>query len=189
MLTTLAKVKAELQSPDADDALLTTLIEQASATIETFCGRSFAAAAGTETIRLDRWRERLILDRTPVVSVASVVLNGQALDPASYEVENSGSGFLLRLDASSCSIGWPVGRVVVTYTAGYSATPPDVERCCIDMVKLSYFSRSRDPLLRSEDVQDVVSKTWTAVPSVETLGGLPADIAGRLSGYRMVSFG
>lgn len=187
MLTTLAKVKAELQSPDADDALLTTLIEQASATIETFCGRSFAAAAGTETIRLDRWRERLILDRTPVVSVASVVLSGQALDPASYEVESSGSGFLLRLDASSCSIGWPVGRVVVTYTAGYSATPPDVERCCIDLVSRAYFARGRDPALRSEKILDVIDQSWFDPDKVEMRGGFPADIADRLTAYRMVT--
>ncbi|HYF88980.1 phage head-tail connector protein [Azospirillum sp.] len=189
MLTTLAKVKAELQSPDADDTLLTTLIEQASATIETFCGRSFAAAAATETYRIARWRERLILERTPVVSVASVLLNGETLDPAAYEVESPGAGFLLRLDGSGCSIGWPAGRVAVTYTAGYSATPPDVERCCIDVVKLGYFARCRDPMLRSYENPDVERMSWTDPDKVVMRGGLPADIADRLDAYRTMVIG
>ena len=187
MLTTLATVKAELQSPDTDDTFLTTLIGQASASIETFCGRSFASATQTQIIRRERWRERLMLDRTPVVAVASVVLNGTPLAPDAVEIDDADAGFLLRLDGSSCSIGWPAGRVVVTYTAGYSSTPPDVERCCIDLVKLAYFARDRDPALRSYENVDVESVSYFDPDKTAMRGGLPADIADRLSAHRVVS--
>ncbi len=188
MLTTLATVKAELGITGTDDdAYLETLIEQASASIETFCGRSFASASQAQTFRLDRWRERLMLDRTPVASVASVVLNGTTLDGAAVEVESPGAGFLLRVDGNGCSLGWPAGRVVVTYTAGYASTPADVERCCIDLVKLSYFARGRDPVLRSEKILDVIDQSWFDPDKVEMRGGLPADIADRLDAYRMVT--
>lgn len=187
MLTTLATVKAELQSPDSDDDYLTTLIEQASASIETFCGRSFAAAEKTETHRPDRWRERLILDRTPVASVASVVLNGKTLDAPAVEVESPGAGFLLRIDADGNSLGWPAGRVVVTYTAGYASTPPDVERCCIDLVSRAYFARGRDPALRSYENPDVETMSYFDPDKLEMRDGLPKDIADRLGAYRVVT--
>lgn len=187
MLVALGELKVELQSPDSDDDYLETLIEQASASIETFCGRSFAAAEMTETIRGDRQRGRLILDRVPVISVAAVVLNGEALPNGSWEVESAEAGFLLRVDASGHSIGWPVGKVEVTYTAGFAPIPPDAERCCLDLCVRAYHARGRDPALRSYENPDVEKMSWSASDSVKTVDGLPEDIAGRLGGYRLVT--
>lgn len=189
MHVALEKLKVELQSPDLDDDYLETLIEQASASIETFCRRSFAPVEATETIRGDRQRGRLILDRVPVISVAAVVLNGEALSNGGWEVENADAGFLLRVDTSGHSVGWPVGKVDVTYTAGYAAIPADVERCCIDLCLRAYHARGRDPALRSYENPDVEKMSWSASDSVKTVDGLPEDIAGRLGCYRLVTIG
>ncbi|WP_207479565.1 hypothetical protein [Arenibaculum pallidiluteum] len=183
MLTTSAALNAELGTTgqDYDD-----LIRQVSAEVETYCGRTFASASRTQTIRLPRWRERLILDRTPVVSIASVAQNGEALTADEIEIEDSGAGFLLRVDAAGCSLGW-CGKVVVTYVAGYASTPADVERCVLDLCVRAYHGRGRDPLLRSERILDVIDQSWMDTDKVEMRGGLPVDVADRLCAYRVVS--
>ncbi|MBB3264052.1 hypothetical protein FHW79_001667 [Azospirillum sp. OGB3] len=189
MLTTADALKAELDITGPDqDLSLELLIRQWSATIERYCRRSFAAVEATETIRGDRQRGRLILNRVPVVSVTAVVLNGEALLDGGWEVEDADAGFLLRMDASGHSLGWPVGKVEVTYTAGFAAIPPDVERCCLDLCVRAYHARGRDPALRSYENPDVEKMSWSASDTVKTVGGLPEDIAGRLGGYRLVTF-
>lgn len=184
MLASLATVKAELAlATAADDTFLEALIAQASASIERYCGRTFAVAERTQTIRVSRWRERLVLDRTPVQDVASVTLNGVPLDSGAYEVESPSTGFLLRLGAASRSVGWLAGTVVVTYTAGFATTPADVERCCVELCARAYHARGRDPALRSYESPDVESMTFFDPDKVAMRSGLPEDIADRLDAY------
>ena len=72
------------------------------------------------------------------------------------------------------------------YRAGYEPAdlPEDIRRACIDLVKYRYFSRSRDPALRSERILDVIDSSFTSASSTSTKRGLPLDIAERLDNYR-----
>jgi hypothetical protein len=187
MLTTLDRLKSELTITGTDDdTLLTSIIVEKSAEIQTYCSRSFASVGATETYRPGMCRKRLVLRRQPVSEVHSITVNGVVLDSGDFEIEDAAAGFLLRVDQNGCSIGWPPGRIDVTYTAGFIAVPADVERCVLDLCVRAWFARGRDPALRSEKILDVIDSSWTASDSAATKGGLPRDVAERLDAYRMV---
>lgn len=188
MLTTLDALKAELDIADAaSDTALTALIGQWSATVETFCRRSFAVAETTDMIRLDKPCKRLVLERVPVTVVSAVTVAGTALDPSAVEIDHADAGFLLRVNAAGRSLGWPVDRIVVTYIAGYATTPPDVERCVLDLCVRAWTARGRDPALRSEKILDVIDQSYVDPDKVAMRDGLPADVADRLDSYRLMS--
>ena len=92
-LTTLGAVLDAITSPDPSghEALLETLISRASAVVERLCGRVFAREDVTETIE-GSGRVELLLERTPVLSLTSVELDGAAV--ADVVIENAAAGVL-----------------------------------------------------------------------------------------------
>ncbi len=174
-LATLEAVKTELGISDASqDALLGLLIDQASAAIVDHCGRPFARETYKETVP-GYGSNRLMLSRTPIISVASVVADSEVI--VDYLIENPDAGILYR------KVGWrwtpPLGWNItyypvagqeellfaVTYTAGYvlpgdtgtPRLPQAVERACIETVKCWFLGRDRDPALASERFGDLQS--------------------------------
>src|SRR5215469_1463317 len=142
-LTTLANVKAYLSPPlttTADDALLTRLVTSASQFIQTWLGRTIAQTSYSET-RNGQGGTRLFLRNRPVVSVVSLTVDGIAIAPAAGPGQ---PGYLFD-DNSIYLSGTAFTRgqqnVAVTYTAGYVATPPELEQACIALVALRYKER------------------------------------------------
>ncbi len=180
-LTTLAAVKAELGITDtADDALLQTYIDQASAMIERFCGRWFGKATYRETLA-GYGTSRLLLSCTPIVQVIMIECDGALV--TDYLVEDADAGILYRDGgwAWSPKTGGYIERhpvagaerlnYVITYEAGYilpenagSNLPADIQRACIDLVKVRYAERSRDPSITSERLGD-----WQASYSTDSI--------------------
>jgi len=194
-LTTLATIKSELRlTSGADDDFLSSLIDQASGAIRTWCGRSFALETVRETIHLKTASESVMLSRWPVVSIVAVTASDQALGPVTFEAEDE-SGFIYRTDSSGDRVGWPSGKVVLEYSAGYvlpgkpgRTLPDDIERAVLTMIKGEWFARNRDPLIRSEDVNGVANTTYW----VGGFGGdvlLPPDVQGLLTKHRQVLIG
>ncbi|MDI6872096.1 MAG: phage head-tail connector protein [Bacillota bacterium] len=172
-LTLLGTLKSELGISDtSQDALLSALIDQASGAIMDYCGRPFAKETYKETVP-GYGSNRLLLSRTPIVSVASVVADSEVI--VDYSVENPEAGILYR------KVGWrwtpPLGWNVtyypmpgqeellfaVTYTAGYvlpgdtgtRTLPQAVERACIELVKAWFLGRDRDPALTGQRIGDL----------------------------------
>ncbi|MFK7088680.1 head-tail connector protein [Chromobacterium violaceum] len=143
MLTTLSNVKAWLNLPGAEnDALLTRLIDAASAFIESWCGRRFAVQAYTEH-RDGTGKDMLMFGAWPVTAVASVVIDGQPIPPAA---DFAASGY--RFDELALVLqGYRFARgrrnVAISYTAGYAQIPADIEQACIDLVALRFKERDR----------------------------------------------
>ena len=84
-LTTLDNVKAWFSPPlttTTDDVLLTRLVTSASQFIQTWLGRTIAETAYSET-RNGQGGTRLFLRNRPVVTVASLTVDGVAVAPAS----------------------------------------------------------------------------------------------------------
>jgi uncharacterized phiE125 gp8 family phage protein len=191
-LITLASIKSELQvSGGADDAFLTSLIDQASATARSWCRRTFAQETVSETVYLDRPASPIELTRYPVTEIASVTVAGTVLDPVEYEVEDD-TGWLYRLDASGGRCARFCGRVVVEYTGGYtlpdtpqSTLPDDISRAAAVLVKGAYFARTRDPAIRSESVEGAGSFGYFS----GTAGDLPPEVEGLLRPYRAPRIG
>jgi hypothetical protein len=190
-LTTVAAVKAELQvSTGADDAYLTTLIDQASDAIRAWCKRAFAVETVREIIRPAAPGRPLMLSRWPVIEIISSTVNGTVEDVVNFEAEDSGQ--LLWLDSSGYRTSWPSGRIVVEYRAGYvlpgrpgRTLPNDIERAAISLVKGSWFARNRDPMIRSESVEGAGSTDYFS----GTVSRLPPDVESLLSPYRNVTLG
>jgi len=186
-LTALATVKAEIGLlATADDAVLTTLIDQASAQVAAFVNRTLAVASYSERFDFRRPVANLMLARWPVVEVTSVTVDGTALTSAEWIIEDAGC--LTRQDDDGDLQDW-LGRVVVAYRAGYTLPgaaarnlPHDIERAAIMLVVSAYQGRGRDPAVRSETVEGCGETTWFP-------DGIPPTIAAILEPHRQVSMG
>lgn len=189
-LTTLAAVKAELGITGTDqDDRLGALIDQYSAVIVAWCGRPFALETVRETIYEPRQVDALMLQRFPVVSVASVEIDGALIAPEGYAVDRIG-GIVHRRSPTRCGPFWPRGETVIEYQAGYilpddedRTLPHDIERAAIMLVKSAHFATARDPALRSEETDGVATFQYFGSNGAGS-DGMPLEVQGLLSGYR-----
>lgn len=152
-LTTLADVKAWLQTgqnpfPATDDALLSRLITAASEFIQNWLGRRIAAADWLE-VRDGTGGQLLAFANIPVTAILSLSIDGLTIPPAPAPGD-VGGGFGAGYSFTPTELalrGYVFTRrpqnVIVTYTAGYSATPPDIAQTCIELVCLRYRERTR----------------------------------------------
>lgn len=193
-LTTLARVKLELNiTTNANDVILQDKIDEASDDIEAALGFRVVRETVVETF----WREqydsipdRLILDRTPVVSIASVVVDGETFDVSRWRLDPK-TGELFALDTS----GWPCvwlffKSTVVSYDGGYilpdasnSDLPKGIEGACIDLVSSFWAAKGRDPAVKSEEIMGVISKQYW-VGAVGEDGELPPSVVMKLTPFR-----
>ena len=193
-LATLAEIRDELDITNgAQDARLQRYLTSASAAISQYCNRVFPAETMTEQFwaQRDRW-PRLVkggfpslqLSRWPIQSVTSVTENGTALVEDTDFTVDAANGQLVRLDINLYPRPWPIFPIVVVYVGGFDTIPADVADAAVRMVKARYFSRDRDPMLRSENIEGVYSaQYWIAMGS--QAGNMPPDIADILDNYRV----
>lgn len=194
-LCTLQGVKDDLSIPGVvEDAYLNGVIDAVSRTI---CDHLNIAEAEdgsstlgretlVETLDLDDCRRLLQLSRKPIVSVASITLDGVAVDAAEYEALKS-SGMLQRLSEYRV-IPWSVGRYVVSYVAGWKLPgedgrnlPAPIERAAIDLVKLTRFGRKRDAMVKAEEIPDIERiEYWVGGADA---AAIPPDVASRIERY------
>lgn len=143
----------------------------------------------TDTFRLNQWwgrlrhqtdRETLVLSRRPIVSIISVVEIGVTLDPTSDFEVRSAAGELTRLFNDEPS-RWGPGKIVVSYTAGWSIVPEGLKRAAEKLTRFYWAEASRDPLLRSEIVTGLGEKTyWIGAPDDPSI---PQDVMDDLGPY------
>lgn len=198
-LTDLKTVKLELGiDGSADDAFLAMAITAASTAAANYCNRVFPV----ETVLDEFWPQRdpyppvipggvdpLQLSRWPIVSqgVASVAENSIALvDGTDYRV-NYPVGQLVRLNQVGYPRQWPALPLAVQYAAGFAIIPAEVVQGVIALVRLRWFARKRDPMLRSQNVEGIYqAQYWISAMSP---GNIPPEIAGALDPYRVNAFG
>lgn len=199
-LTTLDEVKAQLSITATDeDTYLESAITRASAAICAYLNVP-SATDGTktlgretlvETFRLTKYEPVLILSRYPIASISSITEDGTAVDSAEYEIR--GGGLVARLTADDTETCWLPAKVVVTYVAGWlmpdddgRTLPQDIEDAAIALIKAARFNRTRDPLLRSENILESLYSYTLFAPSDKD-GVMPADVAALLEPYRNVT--
>ena len=172
-LTTLATVLDELNltsdSGGAQDTRLERYIQTASAQIAAYCGRTFERAdAIAEAVATFGWT-KLLVNRTPIIAVTSVVVDGSTLSASDYSIDDANTGSLFR------ATGWPWSAsrfggiaqgpapgqeeraTVVTYSGGYvtpqqvvlgtftpRTLPYDLEDACVQLVTSRYRAKARD---------------------------------------------
>jgi hypothetical protein len=148
-LTSLPDVKAWLQTgqnpfPATDDALLQRLISAASEFIQNWLGRQIAPADWLE-VRDGTGGQLMAFANIPVTAILSLSIDGLTIPPAPAD-GGFGAGYTFAPTELALR-GYVFTRrpqnVIVTYTAGYAATPPDIAQVCIELVCLRYRERSR----------------------------------------------
>ena len=169
-LTNLTAIKLHIGiADDSDNALLTQLINQASADIESRCNRTLTRETRTNETYDCTGGTRLYLDLYPIYSVASVTVDGETV--TDYQVQSAGY-----LDRDG---GWD-GEVKVTYAGGYLLEPItgppaiardlpyDLEYACILWVSGAYNSRGSEHL-SDETIGPLKSVFWPEQPAIKAI--------------------
>lgn len=209
-LTTLSWVKTVLNiQGGAEDDFLKKTITQASAAAENYCNRVFASETVQAIFRPQRGYagsglsggfDPLQLPRWPISSVSSVVtLRTLTDDPETlvldtdYEI-NAASGQLGRLNSDGNPRNWEAIKTTVVFAAGYTlpgqavasgidALPADIEAGVLEIIKGTWFSRERDPAVRSENIPEIMATSYQI--AMPTGSGLPAAAEALLDNYRV----
>ena len=182
----------------ASDGTLNVFIADASAAAIAFMNNPIAVEALSDQIwpwrdtRLGALRSatpELQLKRWPIVAVASVVetIGGVAttLVAGTDYLADPPKGQLLRLDTYGNPRNWNCDPAAVVYTAGYATVPSDLQEAVCEMVKARWYAQTRDPALRSQNVEGVYqAQYWFGSgPGADT--DMPPVIEARLERYRV----
>lgn len=202
-LTTLEEVKSQLSITASDeDEYLEKAILKSTAVITAWLNvasavdgsKTIGSETLVETFRLNRCQDELLLSR-PLpfmpVTITSVTENGVAVAADEYELHEG--GILYRLTSDDEPAHWPTGKIVVTFTAGWLLPdddarnlPYDIEEAAISLIKATRFSRSRDPMLRSENILESLYSYSLFEPSNDG-SSLQIEVKDKLSPYRNVN--
>src|SRR5262245_61661312 len=195
-LTVLETAKMELGIPSTDtsqDDQITTMIKQASSIVADYCNQVFGAEEVLETFWCDApssYERSFILSREPVISIESVVIDGQTLDPSQYRMASD--GHLHRLDTAGMTFWCLTSTAEIHYTAGYvllDNLPYGIEKAALTLIKGFHFSVGADPSVRSEDIPGIrrvdyqIGGTFAA-----SQGSLPSEVTALLWPYRRLAF-
>jgi len=176
MLATLADTKTFLGINDnTKDAVLTILLNQASAYLEKLCGRTFSETVHTYEKHDGTGHRELRLDHFPVIVPPAVVLqknratdntdDWETIDTENYWVnEDDGiitmtSAFLDFDDQDDSGLSessvFTLGKnkYRVTYTAGYSSIPYDLQYACMTLVS-EMMNKRKSGGIKSESLGD-----------------------------------
>ncbi|WFE45308.1 hypothetical protein [Verrucosispora sp. WMMD1129] len=129
----LAEVKRHLNIPatdTTDDEELRGFILSASAVVEDVVG---VVARRTVTETASGGSRHIILERPPVLEVAEVLADGQAVDAGDYTW--SPSGLLARRSGS-----WPSGlrNVEIMYVAGKTVVPHNIVDATLELIRINW---------------------------------------------------
>lgn len=188
-LTHIDKLKGEIGISTSDtskDYIFNSILDQASAIITSYCKRQFAKEVVKETVK-SYGSAILVLSRAPIISITSIksIEDGVTIPSSEYLIENADSGFVRNKSNSwkwavTNSFGvlnspksgseysyyeatYEAGYILPSFTTGVSNLPEDIERACIEICKLFWFSRNRDLQIQSENIQGVYSVTYSDV--------------------------
>jgi len=178
-LTTLANVEGWLNiqpGNTATDALLTRLITAASQWIENYLARTIGVGSYSRNFN-GYGNHTLVLPQYPVISVASLSIDGQAIPVAANAQQN---GYMFD-DRAVYVFGYRFTRgfqnISCGWQAGYAAVPGDVEQACIHLVAARF--RERDRIGEQSKVIQGMQVNFS-------IKDMPADVVSMLNFYKKV---
>jgi hypothetical protein len=188
-LCLLADVKTELQGDPlmagtTYDAQISKWITAATAAIVSFCNRNFVQQVYRETLP-GYGSVSMTLAESPLVNVAAILFQGQALTDFSVDDPDAGTLYRQNLWDYSTQVGWVLGGLVVPsaaardaagafqidYTAGWltpgqanppintgPSLPPDITKACVELVKFWYLRRRVDPDAAERRIDNLIMR-------------------------------
>lgn len=129
--------KAYLKIPDAttsEDQLINFWINSATDELERECDRQLKSRAVTGEIQHGRGQNIILLKEWPVTAISELRIDNQRdftaastlVDPTDYRICDDGNGVLY---TGNFPRGY--GNIKVTYTAGYTTVPSDLQNACL----------------------------------------------------------
>lgn len=205
-LTTLLNAQGWCNSTDS--VLLPRLISAFSASIQNWIGYNVLNASYTQTLD-GNGRKRLWLPQVPITAVTSLVIELDTIPQSTgwnqygWVIDNNcrfpsapvGSGLSISLRAGT--FGFPVNRifwegeqnVFITYTAGFTTVPPDLEQALLYWLKIAMADAApgANPIL-SVMKAGATSFTFTGRAAVTdpTKIPIPQTVTALLQPYKMV---
>lgn len=200
-LTTAQRIIDELSiTSRKKQNLIDDMILEASAAIESYCGRKFKQEALAEKVA-GNGRKVLSIARPPIISISSITYDGTAEDSTLYEIHDADAGLIYKKDgfidtsavlplaSSPEEPGSERKLYTVNYTGGYvlpgvtgRTLPYDIERACIRMVQF-YLNAPKNPNIKRQSVPQVYDVEYA---HMEGGNSIPPEIARMLDPYRMV---
>jgi hypothetical protein len=171
-----------------DDGTVARLITALSVQIQKFLGYQVASANYARTLNGVGGRKLMLPDR-PVTAVTSLTIDGH---PVPESPNPFTPGFVFD-DKILYLRGWYEFRrgaqnIAAAYTAGYAATPPDIEQACLDWIKIVHDNLDTLPGLKSLKAGDSQIEYGSALAVLgNTTIPMPASIAADLILYKRVS--
>ena len=144
-LTTVANLQAWLRLANVSTETgveLQRLVTSTSNWIQSWLSRTIPDMPYTDTLD-GQGGARLSLGNYPVLAVSSVVVDGQTI-PASTGL--TVPGWFLANDAvvlRTYRFTRDLGNVVISYTAGFTTVPPDLEQACLELAAMRWKERER----------------------------------------------
>ena len=164
-LTTVANVKEYLDIEPDDtrfDSLLEKLIAASSRQVEAYCNRTFEIRDLTENYDGSA-SDILFLDNSPIVSVSSLTIDDESLQPDEFKVYDDYVRLVSRL--------FTCGKlnVSIEYAAGHfdaqtDSPPADVEDACIQLVAFKFSLRGAEGLAGRRVNQSADTFAGAAIP-------------------------
>lgn len=162
-------------------------IDAASAAVDRVTRRRFGLGQQSASESFDgAGQAELWLSLRPVVAVASVVVDGEALDNADGDAWSldGATGRLVRgrgYGDQRFELRWPHGddNIVVQYWGGYADTPPDVVMATAFIVRYLYDVGQVSGAIS----QETIGRYTRSVRLQSLDAGLPQHIMGLLQGY------
>lgn len=200
-LVALDDLKADLQIlDDTEDDYLARAISKASAAVAQYCNRVFAVETVQDVIDIERdsypWQlpggiGALQASRWPITALTSVTEDGTALVQDTDFRMDAARGQFLRLSPFTGSVvPWPSLPVTLIYSAGFATIPLDLQDAVTTVVKSLRANRTRDPLLRSENILNgLYAYTLFDGSQVAGGGGTADQVALALDNYRIPVIG
>lgn len=189
-LTTLERAKLELglaTSDTSQDEFLTALIHDESEVFADLCKRTLAQERVEEKFDVSKSPTTINLNRYPVTTMESVVIDGVTQDAATYDVL-SRFGTLSRAPRTMLPLPWSGVQLVATYIAGYellTTLPRSIERAVLTMVRARKYAASRDPAVSSENVIGVQSLGYFGGGSgAAPEDSMPSDVKSAVNYYK-----
>lgn len=193
-LATIERAKATLGIIGTDsDPLLNAALDDATSDIAIRCGPSLKRETITETFypEFEDYPPREIsLSNFPVASIASVTIDGDAVDASEYRFDRA-TGLLYRMTPDGFPQPWVFYKsLAVVYDAGYLLPgqqgrdlPASLEAACIELVTSYWASRGRDPAIMEREVSGV-SRFRYWVGAVGEAGELPPGVEAKIAPFR-----
>lgn len=141
-LCSVANVKAYLgKSYTDDDALLLTFVQAVSARFESMISRNILARSYTDILN-GYWGRVIIPRQYPIVSVSSLLVDGTTVSvaPTIADTGYFATEHVVYLRHMFVSTGY--ANVEITYNAGYSTVPADIQQACAEWAALQFKERT-----------------------------------------------